>query len=381
MKLLIAIPTYNEIENIKPFISLVFEHVPSWTDVLVIDDNSPDGTAAAVEGLASQYHGRLHLLKRPEKKGLAQAYLAAFEWGNGGGGDNNARSYDVFLEMDADFSHNPEYIPAMLQEIESHDVVIGSRNIKNGRVEGWTLLRNLISKGGSMYSRMVLGCPVMDLTGGFNMWRKSALEKIGLTTIISRGYSFQIEMKYKAFLAGCSILEIPIVFTDRKQGMSKMSRKILLEALVNIWKIKQRSGRETGLRQFVKFAVTGGLGTITNLLVFFVFADLLGLLEIPVSIGCFLIAVTQNYILNHLWSFKTHTAGAGLSLKRWGLFTVSSLLGLAVNITVMKFILLHWTLPYKFIAQAWGIAAGMVINFFISKYAVFKKGRMNEKSI
>jgi len=368
MKLLIAVPTYNEIENIEPFIRLVFEHIPTWADVLVVDDNSPDGTAAAVEGMASQYQSRLHLLKRPEKQGLAQAYLAAFEWGN-----NTSRGYSVFLEMDADFSHNPEYIPEMLQKIELYDVVIGSRNIKNGRVEGWTVLRNLISKGGSLYSRMVLGCPVMDLTGGFNMWRKSALEKIGLTTIISRGYSFQIEMKYKAFLAGCSIAEIPIVFTDRKQGKSKMSRKILLEALVNIWKIKQRSGRETGFGQFLKFAVTGGLGTITNLAVFFVFADLLGLPEIPVSIGCFLIAVTQNYILNHLWSFKTHTLGAGLSIKRWGLFVASSLLGFAVNIIVMKLILLRWALPYKFIAQALGIAAGMAINFILSKYAVFKK--------
>lgn len=162
MKLLITVPTYNEIENIEPFIRLVFKHIPSWADVLVVDDNSPDGTGAVVEGLAGQYQGRLYLLKRSEKQGLAQAYLAAFEWGM-------ERGYDVFLEIDADFSHNPEYIPEMLKKIEAYDVVIGSRNIKNGRVEGWTVLRNLISKGGSLYSRMVLGCPVMDLTGGFNM--------------------------------------------------------------------------------------------------------------------------------------------------------------------------------------------------------------------
>jgi len=372
MKLLITIPTYNEIENIESFIRLVFEYVPSYAEVLVIDDNSPDGTAEAVEGLASQYQDRLHLLKRPEKQGLAYAYLAAFEWGMECG-------YDVFLEMDADFSHNPEYIPEMLKKIESHDIVIGSRNIKGGGVEGWTLMRNFISKGGSLYSRIVLGCPIMDLTGGFNMWRKSALEKIGLTSIISRGYSFQIEMKYKAFLAGCSIVEIPIVFTDRKHGASKMSREILLEALVNIWRIKQRNGRETGMGQFVKFAVTGGLGTITNLAVFFVFADLLGLPEIPVSVGCFSIAVTQNYIFNQLWSFKTHTADMGLSLKRWALFTASSLFGLTVNIIVMKLILLYWTPHYKFIAQALGVAAGMAINFVLSKYAVFRKEKTNEK--
>jgi dolichol-phosphate mannosyltransferase len=370
LNLLICIPTYNEIENIERFIPAVFAHCPPEAHILVIDDNSPDGTAVAAEQLAGQYPGRLHLLKRPGKQGLAQAYLAAFDWGL-------ARGYDVFLEMDADFSHNPRYIPEMLEKIETHDVVIGSRNIKGGGVEGWTPLRNGISKGGSFYSRVLLGCPMKDLTGGFNMWRKSALEKIGLTTIISRGYSFQIEMKYKAFLAGCSIAEIPILFTDRKQGTSKMSQKILLEALVNIWKIKSGTGRETGLDQFFKFAVTGGLGTITNLVIFFLCADLLNLPEIPVSIGCFLIAVTQNYIINHLWSFRTHTAGAGLSAKRWCMFIASSLFGLAVNVIVMKLILLYWMLPYKFIAQAWGIAAGMVINFILSKYAVFRKEKQN----
>ena len=138
MKLLIAVPTYNEIENIEPLIKLVFETVPSWSDILVIDDNSPDGTGAAVEQLTEQYPGRLFLLKRPGKQGLAQAYLAAFEWGM-------ERDYDVFLELDADFSHNPKYIPEMLEKIETCDVVIGSRNIKGGGVEGWTMLRNLIS--------------------------------------------------------------------------------------------------------------------------------------------------------------------------------------------------------------------------------------------
>ena len=366
MKLLIAVPTYNEIENIEPFIKLVFVHIPSWAEILVIDDNSPDGTADAVERLAEQYPGRLHLLKRSGKQGLALAYLAAFEWGI-------SRNFDVFLEMDADFSHNPGYIPEMLEKIQSCDVVVGSRNIKGGKVEGFSLIRNLISKGGSLYSRLVLGCPVKDLTGGFNMWRKSALEKIGLTTIISRGYSFQIDMKYKAFLAGCAMTEIPIVFSDRKKGKSKMSRKIMLEAFVNVWKMKGASGRDTGMDQFVKFAVTGGLGTITNLVVFFLCADLSGLPEIPVSVGCFLIAVTQNYIINHRWSFKTQTAGTGLSIKRWCIYTAGSLLGLAVNIIIMKLVLLNWELQYKFIAQACGIAAGMVVNYILSKYAVFRK--------
>ncbi|MCL2139024.1 MAG: glycosyltransferase [Treponema sp.] len=373
MKLLIAVPTYNEVENIESFVKLVFEHIPSNAEILVIDDNSPDGTAAAVECLAEQYDGRLHLLKRPGKQGLAQAYLAAFDWGL-------SRGYDVFLQMDADFSHNPQYIPVMLEKIETNEVVIGSRNIKGGGVEGWTFMRNFISKGGSLYSRLVLGCPVKDLTGGFNMWRKSALEKIHLSSIISRGYSFQIEMKYKAYFSGCSITEVPIIFEDRKYGKSKMSKKILLEAFVKIWKIKNKN-KQGGLRQFIKFMITGGLGTIVNLSLFFLFADILMIHAIPVSIGCFTISATQNYILNQLWSFKMQTTGRRLSVKRWGLFMASSLLGLGVNVIVMQLILLQWNLPYKFIAQACGIAAGMVSNFILSKYVVFRKRKSNEKDI
>jgi dolichol-phosphate mannosyltransferase len=365
LNLLICIPTYNEAENIEQFIHAVFKNCPPEGNILVIDDNSPDGTADIVEKMFTHYPDRLHIMKRPGKQGLGRAYLAAFDWGI-------ARSYDVFLEMDADFSHNPKYIPVMLEKIQTHDVVIGSRNIKGGGVEGWPPLRNFISNGGSLYSRMVLGCPVKDLTGGFNMWRKNALEKIGLTSIISSGYLFQIEMKYKAFLAGCGIAEIPILFTDRKQGTSKMSKKILFEALINIWKVKKAPGGETGLDQLIKFSITGGLGTVTNLLIFFLCADIFKLPEIPVSIGCFLIAGAQNYIINHKWSFSADMQGVALSFKRYFLFLSGSLIGLTVNIIVMKSMIMYFNLPYKFIAQACGIAAGMIFNFIFSKKLVFR---------
>jgi dolichol-phosphate mannosyltransferase len=297
MNLLITVPTYNEAQNIGPFIKAVFENIPSQAEILVVDDNSPDGTAKIVEKIISRGQNRLHILNRPEKQGLGKAYLAAFDWGL-------SRGYDVFLEMDADFSHNPAYIPGMLKEIGSHDVVIGSRNVKGGGVEGWSALRNLVSKGGSLYSCLVLGCPVKDLTGGFNMWTKKALEKIRLDKVISKGYSFQVEMKYRAYSTGCSIKEIPIIFPDRKQGVSKMSKGIFFEALLNVWKIKKAAGFDSGLGQFIKFAITGGLGAVTNLLIFFTLADKFNLPEIPVSIGCFLIAATQNYVINHKWSFK-----------------------------------------------------------------------------
>jgi len=364
MKFLTIIPTYNEIDNIEKFINTVFCYIPQDAAILVVDDNSPDGTARAVEKLSVDYPGRLHILNRPKKQGLAAAYLAGFSWGWNG-------PWDVFLEIDADFSHDPKYIPIMLEQIQTHDVVIGSRNIKGGGVEGWSFARNAISKGGSLYSRFVLGCPIRDLTGGFNMWRKSALEKINLSAIISQGYSFQIEMKYKAYRAGCSVKEIPIVFTDRKQGKSKMSKKIFFEALFNIWKI--RNNDKLVLAEFFKFAVTGGLGTITNLVIFFLCADLLGLYEIPVSIGCFLIAATQNYFINHFWSFRKTTASVAPSLKKWTLFICASLAGLALNLLVMKVILILLNPPYKVIAQGAGILAGMLVNFAFSKHMVFKR--------
>ena len=365
-KFLICVPTYNEAENIDLFLESVFNNSPAETHILVIDDNSPDGTAHIVEKKQEKYSERLHLLNRPEKQGLAAAYLAAFEWGL-------SKNYNIFLEMDADFSHNPKYILTMLNEIKVNDVVIGSRNIKDGGVEGWSLQRKFISEGGSLYSRILLGCPIKDLTGGFNMWRKNALEKIRLSKIISKGYSFQVEMKYRAYIAGLSIKEIPIIFSDRTKGKSKMSKKIFFEALVNVIKIKLNAGSNTGLSQFIKFSLTGMLGTITNLTIFFLLADISRLPEVPVSIGCFLIAVTQNYIINHNWSFADAEEKIPLSLLKWAFFLCTSLFGLVVNIIIMMLIISSFSLPFKFIAQAAGIMGGMLINFIFSKLYVWRK--------
>jgi dolichol-phosphate mannosyltransferase len=376
MRLLITVPTYNEAENIERFIKAVFDFTPpppvesieagEWGDILVVDDSSPDGTAGIVERLIPKYHDRLHLLKRPEKQGLGTAYLAAFDWGL-------SRGYDTFLEMDADFSHDPSYIPVMLKEIETHDVVIGSRNVPGGGVEGWGPLRNFISKGGSLYARIVLGCPVKDLTGGYNMWKKSALEKIDLSGIISKGFSFQVEMKFRAYMAGCGIKEMPIMFVDRKLGKSKMSKKIFVEALFNMWKIKRNAGVDAPVDQFIKFCITGAFGTLTNLLIFFLCADILRLPEILVSVFCFLIAASQNYIVNHRWSFRQNMARESPSVKKWVQFIAGSLCGLAVNIAILKIILMNFVLPFKFIAQACGIAAGTTVNYIIAKMLVFKQ--------
>jgi len=231
MKLLIIIPTYNEIENISKIIPEVLRNIPKDGSILIVDDGSPDGTASAVKELQKKYESNLFMLERTSKNGLADAYITGFKWGIDKG-------FDVFCEMDADFSHKPEYLPKLIEAIKTNEVAIGSRNIKGGSVEGWSSLRNFISKGGSLYSNIVLCCPIKDLTGGFNMWRKETLEKINLDSIISKGYSFQIEMKYKAYKAGCSIKEIPIVFPDRVAGVSKMSKGIFIEALKAVWRIR-----------------------------------------------------------------------------------------------------------------------------------------------
>lgn len=231
MKLLIIIPTYNEVENIGLLINEVFKFVDD-VSILVVDDNSIDGTQDLVETI-SKKDERVFILKREGKFGLASAYIAGMKWGIENG-------FDLFCEMDADFSHNPKYLPEMIEKIKNNDVVIGSRNIKGGAVQGWSLLRNFISKGGSLYSRVVLGFPpIYDLTGGYNMWTLNALNKIEIDSIVSEGYCFQIEMKYKAWKKGCSIVEIPILFENRRKGKSKMSSRIFLEAFVKIWGIRK----------------------------------------------------------------------------------------------------------------------------------------------
>jgi putative flippase GtrA len=187
-------------------------------------------------------------------------------------------------------------------------------------------------------------------------------------------------MKYKASRANCAITEIPVIFPDRKRGVSKMSASYFAKALVDVWRIKFSRVKNNAVRQMLKFAVTGGLGTITNLVLFFLFADLAKLSATPVSIGCFLVACTQNYLVHHKWSFAENTRGITLSIKKWLLFLVSALFGLGANIIVMNMMLQNIVLPYKVLAQACGILAGMVINFLAAKFIVFRSNYADEKS-
>lgn len=227
---LIIVPTYNEAENVRGIAEQLLAALPA-ADVLFVDDNSPDGTGAILDELAAA-NPRIHVLHRAGKLGLGTAYIAGFRWGL-------QRAYDYLFEMDADGSHDPKYLPQMLALAQDGaDVVVGSRNIPGGGTVNWGLGRKLLSKGGSFYARTILGIDVRDVTAGFICWRRHVLEALDLDRIDSNGYSFQIEMKYRALQRGFRIVETPIVFVDRRVGQSKMSRAIVAEALLKVWTLR-----------------------------------------------------------------------------------------------------------------------------------------------
>ncbi len=225
----VIIPTYNESDNIGTLLSYILEH-PRFR-VLVVDDNSPDGTGAIVQQMQEQ-DPRIGLLSRAGKQGLGTAYIAGFRRALSEGAQ-------FLFEMDADFSHNPTYLSALLKAAETrYDLVIGSRYVRGGGTTDWGIVRQFISRGGNIYARLILGLPVADSTGGFRCYRRTVLETLDLGAVRSNGYSFQIEMAYRTRKAGFRIGEIPIIFPDRRVGKSKMSRRIVIEALINVWRLR-----------------------------------------------------------------------------------------------------------------------------------------------
>ena len=227
---LVIIPTYNERENIGKIIPAILEQLPQ-AHILVVDDKSPDGTGEIVDKM-SETDSRIHISHRDGPRGLGRAYLHGFRWAL-------QREYEFIFEMDADFSHQPKYLPLFLRKIENADLVLGCRYMSGGGIEGWGLHRLLISYGGNLYARMVLGLPYRDLTGGFKCFRRRALAAIDFDKVKSNGYGFQIELTWYVSQAGLSIAELPIVFPDRTEGTSKMSSSIFKEALIRIWQLRR----------------------------------------------------------------------------------------------------------------------------------------------
>jgi dolichol-phosphate mannosyltransferase len=222
----VCLPTYNERDNVEVMVRALLERLGPDDRVLVIDDSSPDGTGEIADGLAAA-EPRVAVLHRPQKEGLGPAYLAGFRRALADGAE-------LVLEMDCDFSHDPDDVPKLIAASRDADLVLGSRYVRGGRVENWGLARRFVSRAGSLYAQVLLLVPVRDLTGGFKCYRRAVLERIDLDGVSSRGYAFQIETTYRALRAGFRVLELPITFVDREVGSSKMSRAIVLEA---IWRV------------------------------------------------------------------------------------------------------------------------------------------------
>jgi dolichol-phosphate mannosyltransferase len=229
MKALIIVPTYNERENLEELVMRIFgQGLP--IEILIVDDNSPDGTGALADEMAGRDR-RVHVMHRAGKMGLGSAYVAGFRWAL-------ARDYEAVFEMDADFSHNPDSLGDFLRELETADLVLGSRYLYGVTVVNWPLSRLILSYTANLYSRVITGMPVKDLTGGFKCFRRQVLEAIDLDRVRSDGYAFQIEINFKAWRKGFRICEIPILFVDRRAGVSKMSRRIVREAAWMVWRLR-----------------------------------------------------------------------------------------------------------------------------------------------
>ena len=238
MNTIIVTPTYNERKNIEELLNTIFT-IDSNYHVLVVDDNSPDDTGAIVKELQSNY-SNLHLLSRVKKQGLGSAYVAGFKYALKG-------NYDKIVQMDADMSHDPKDVVSLISELDNSDVVIGSRYISGINVVNWPIRRLIISYGANIYTRLVTGLPVKDATGGFKCWKREVLESLDLDNVRSQGYSFQIEMTYRAWLQNFKIKEVPIIFVDRTIGESKMNRSVMLEAAIMIPRL--RLGKFFGLHR------------------------------------------------------------------------------------------------------------------------------------
>jgi len=244
-RVLVVVPTYQERENIEPALDALGAHVPD-ADVLVVDDGSPDGTGQAAEAYAAALVGpgaprAVHVLHRTAKQGLGPAYVAGFGWAL-------ERGYDVVVEMDADGSHRAQDLPRLLAATDAADLVLGSRWVPGGAVENWPWHRKVLSVGGNTYARLLLGIPLRDATGGFRAYRAELLRSLPLGEVASQGYCFQVDMAWRAVRAGARVVEVPITFVERVRGQSKMSRAIVLEALVAVtrWGMHERSRRAAG---------------------------------------------------------------------------------------------------------------------------------------
>ena len=359
MKTLIVIPTYNELQAL-PLLLAALESSGVEADLLFVDDNSPDGTADLIRSwqIEKPY---IHLLSRAGKQGLGTAYLAGFAWGL-------EQGYEAIVQMDADLSHDPRHLPEMLAALEEGGLVIGSRYVAGGGVENWPKSRQLISRGGSLYARTILGLKTRDLTGGYNAWHHQALRNIDLANIKSNGYSFQIEMKHQAHQTGAKVREVPIIFRERADGQSKMSKKIFLEAMWRVWIMLLDSRRFRVLKKFIKFCLVGVTGLSIDLGSLVLMVEYLHWNLYVANLISFILAVTNNFYLNKRWTFRNDDSAV---ISQYVKFSVIALIGLGINFAGL-YLLVN-------LAHLWYVWAKLIIavavaiwNFVGNHYWTFR---------
>lgn len=359
---LVVIPTYNERENLPRLVPAILA-IDTRLDILVVDDSSPDGTGELADRLADRSQ-RVHVLHRAGKSGLGAAYAAGFVWAL-------KRKYEFILSMDADFSHNPDDLPRLLNAATKETVAIGSRYVPGGRIEGWSWHRYLNSWGANVATKALLGLPVRDATAGFKCYPRTFLERLDLKQLIATGYAFQVEMLVRAHELGFLLLEVPIVFVDRQVGESKISGELVRSTQV-IWRLALK---RKGLRQFLKFALVGGLNTILDWLVYFalsrtVFAPFGQLGKQLAKAGSFVVSASSSYLLNRHWTFRSLDPDVA---RQAGRFVVVAFTGLALN-NLIFFLLTapqYANLP-DLVALALATGTVMGWNFLANKHWTFK---------
>ncbi|MEO6471653.1 MAG: glycosyltransferase family 2 protein [Aeromicrobium sp.] len=375
MSTVVVIPTYNEALNIGPMIAAVLAAEPD-ADILVVDDNSPDGTAGLVANFGD---ARVHLLNRAEKEGLGAAYRAGFQWALNAG-------YDRIVQMDADFSHPPAKVPELLAALDNAEVAVGSRYVEGGGIDNWSWSRRLISWAGNLYVRIILGLSVRDATAGFKAFRTEALVRLGALDAASNGYCFQIENTWRACRLGMRVVEVPITFTDRTEGTSKMSGSIVREALKRVlfWRwteLYEFGMRERGLERFLNpevfsFLAVGGAGYVVDVAAFNYFRATPALASHDPSVSKILaviVAMIVTFIGNRVFTWRGESANS--RRKQIALFVLFNAIGLGfsvVTLTISHDILgLTSVLADNISANVIGLALGTAFRYWSYKRFVF----------
>ena len=355
-KYLVIIPTYNEKDNVKKLIAEILKQ-DNLIDVLIIDDNSPDGTGEVVDEIVKK-NKRVRVIHRLGKLGYGTAYVAGFKYAL----KNN---YDLIFQMDGDFSHDPKYLPKLIEASSKYDLTLGSRWTKGGGVVGWQWYRYCMSWGANLVARTLLSLKPRDITTGFRCYNRRVLQKINLNGIVSSGYAFLEELLFRTLRAGFSIGEIPIIFVDRKAGKSKMGLKEITTSGKAIFSLFIR---RKGVGQFVKFGIVGFSSAMIDWGVFYGVIYLFHPYYLYAKVISFIISVTNSYIWNRRWTFRSQN---DKKMHEFSKFMVVAVVGLSLNTLIMYIAVEKFNLRYIF-----GLlfATGMVLfwNFFVNKYWTFK---------